>query len=750
MGFISEYFDNYQGFFESEYYNNSYYKFVLVYEGTSTILKDSPARWDDIGRTWQRSDFYHSIQRTYTMNFQFSRKTGFGGDIILQAYEEKGISFEITLKIYKKNGQTDDYDIWFTGVLDTSLERLGEFIGIDYVDIAAVESTKMQQFKAFEETNFNLFAANSVDDSSIGKPPSTPRSIAFPPKDIYLNTETAGELSGNFQVGTDAVASNQESFYYFSTQIPLNEIGDALKSDEGNTTNPTETIFENTRDIEVDITVSINATVSYSIEIDGEATYDYAMTPRFRVRGEGGTILETKEVTEIKASDESVPDASLDINKSVNETDYHTFSIPSGATLIYEIFVEISKFGAGVTLDFSFNSNVIDLDLLEKQAGQPETNVDCFYLHDAFAQLFCLILNDSKEQDIFESTITGRTNIGNYSYSSNGALGNFIVTSGRRIRQFPDASVNVSLRDLFKHADALSPCMLWYNRTEDKFILEDREQAYKRERMFDLGEVKDLVRRPYNRAYFSKLLTGYKEEVEYEEVNGAKEVNTPAEHLINVPVKEEINLQASYHGDGTGAELARRKPYSQFASTDTRYDEHIFIFNILSNGVVRQGGRADTTGYDGIDSDYNLFYTPRSNLIRHLPYVEPQLWKGTKRIKFVRNQKDVDFDFGTPGNEQDDITDFSGSGAKYIPEIHKFTAPITSEMIETLDADPHGYVTYFSGDDYFEGYIYKVETQEYNNKAEFEIIASSIGGEQYLARDAGDLLLTDDGQKIII
>jgi hypothetical protein len=89
--------------------------------------------------------------------------------------------------------------------------------------------------------------------------------------------------------------------------------------------------------------------------------------------------------------------------------------------------------------------------------------------------------------------------------------------------------------EYFGSLDALFNLGLRYDIDNSEFVIGAKEDFYKVTKIITLGEVKDLEISVSQDDYFNSIKAGYKDKLDYEEVNGNQNFNVPAE--FSNPVK---------------------------------------------------------------------------------------------------------------------------------------------------------------------------------------------------------------------
>jgi hypothetical protein len=725
------------------------YQYILTYDGTPTTLDINPDGWNEIGVSFERSPTYSGILRFYSFPLRFVRKSGGGGDIIKTAYDSDGIEADVSIEVKKRNPQTADYDSKFTGILDFKEESFT--IERDVIEINVIDGSKQQKFVSRDEINYDLNSLKSTDDVTIGAFSGQPVYIDFPTINIYLQCISNGEIKSGMQFIRTYVSPAAFDTYYLG-EITFNEIGESVEVIEDNPA--TWIIYTNESDGNVTLKINnlnIDFNVNYNLTTNADGNnyiklMQYIWVQAFNSSGGivGSWNDSHQSFTDYTNITPPYPGGSNSYNKNYN--DFFEVTLEPG----WKVYLKstytfsLNSYGAGATIYLNHVVNNFDFTVIS--LGQEETSVKGFLPHEAFTRLVQLMTSETDTAKLFYSEFLGRTDSEFETYSLNGEGSLDFITSGYNLRAYPNRALNVNFRDLFKSFNAIYNLGVGFDYANNRFYIEEKQNFYKSNYfMFEIDNVKDLKIKPLGEEYYSQILSGTKNKVEYEEVQGANEYNVPSEHSISMPVKNKLEGQSEYYLDSIGMELARRKQYKNYASEDTRYDDLIFIVRTDGSTVIQNG--TGVTGFEGIELYYNIKLTPRENLIRWASVLKIPLWKSNILIKFVKSQKDIDITYvnqnGDTVNEFDDIqTSELLPPRLFNPEVYSFEAPLTPDMIDILLTDPHGYVEFTFDNMLHNGYIRKIESKDYPEEATWELYGKDV--------PEGNNLIFENGENFIL
>lgn len=680
-----------------------------------TELELAPAGWDKLGINFIRNEFYWGISRNLLLSLRFPLKAGGGGLDIEAAYEAEGINAVITYVLKERNPQTDDYDIMFSGILDFTPGRWNIDKKEKFFEIGAIDGSKEQKYFTRDDVQFDLNSLISADgDPLTDHNGSTP--VNFGTVNIYLEAALAGTFSDNFSLNN----STKQEFLDPNLSTTSNQIGDRV-----DTENP---FYTNTTSFEQIVTVNLGG--SYNITYsNNQDTYQMSTVMRLLVTSynDGGVQLEQR----VYASETLKESGSPYIR---GFSDSQVFAVPAGG------YIETKLWFYRGTSPFPYNpSNAISalltfssFGIFEKSPGAPTSAVDCFYIEHALARIIQIATGENTEANILDAS----------------AVAYFdeilAMTTGWNLRGYPDKPFNISGREIFQTGDAMTYLGFYYDRGNDVFKVVHKQELFKGAyEMLDLGEVSGLKITPSQNDYFNEVDFGWGEEVEYEELQGANEFNTPSKHFLKMPVKKKKDVKTAIHGDTVGAELSRRLSFETYAQQDSRYDEQRFIFESLA-GTIRQGTDV-TGGFQGSDEYYNTRHTPRQMLKRWAGYLNVPLWKETiKSTQFVKTQKNTEVEVLS----QSELTGLTASDLTrdpiYHPEIYELKAPLSKSQLEVLNVDPHGLVRFtYRGED-FGGFLLEVKSNGFQRDAVYKLIKAPAIDKTYLF-ESGESYTFEDG-----
>ena len=277
----------------------------------------------------------------------------------------------------------------------------------------------------------------------------------------------------------------------------------------------------------------------------------------------------------------------------------------------YLDYVSATSPGVGSEMQLAILPNYNFSVKLEQNSEFAPTEFDAIRLYDAYNRML-EIYTGQRDKIISD-------------YFKNGQFKDVLLSSGRHIRNLPEARLSVELKDLYETNNYFN--LGWsvekINQTE-YFVIEPKRYFFQNTVAIDLGEVSNLKISCKSDLLFKSMQFGNKKAGDYEEVQGLQEYNaltTYVSHLKTSDTKYEV--AADIRADLVGAELARRKNYKVAPNTDTRYDNENFLFNCkpyetdkFTPKVWQDVLDAEPIVYDPPTAG-NLLLTPFRSMQRH-------------------------------------------------------------------------------------------------------------------------------------
>lgn len=709
------------------------YQYILTNLNTSETktLEAFPADWAELTRNYERDLTYHGIFRMYTIQQRFMNIGGESFDkggywFIKSAYDSRGTKAKVQVERKVYNPFTAAFDDDLVGMILFNKES-GFTIDLTekFVECTIIESSKIQDFISNDDKNLALDSDIAINGNAITAFSNHPRNILFQPINIYLYAYTNGSIN----VGQTGITTTIDTSANYNRTVELTYLGDRL-FDSGTK------IYENTSDESINVTIqlrsSYNITWTFNPLLVGDNNISYNSQIRSVVRDSGGSPIQTfthftQSNNQVDITSQTTDNYSSSLNTN-NEVD-----VPAGGYIDFTYDYAITNI-RNISANISATVTISSYDIIEFYESPAASNITCWFTHELSQRMIQIMTGETDTSKLLESNIFGRTDSEFQTYVSNGDLAYLVTVGGKVIRGFPEGKTKINFRDWFKSIDYMANIALWYDKTNDRFRIEEKEQVYKNELTLDFGVVKDVKITPAKHA--SQLLTGTREKGVYEKLQGVQEFNIQTEHSADFPEKSKIDIRVPYNIDSVAMEFARREDYRTNGLTDTKQDDKTFIVETDGTKTLRFDeitGGVNEDSFIGIEERYNGNYTPRRCLLNNGNWIfgifEKEIAK-PEYIKFENNSKDIDIAYGSPEvNEQDSISATDLVVPLYYHDVFEFEFAITYQQIQQIETDPHGYyrIETEDGDEYYL-YPLSIEVNDYKGLGNGKFIRANLTG----------------------
>jgi len=114
--------------------------YILRGTGTSTILEHSPDGWDESMVTWERSEKYWGVFRSWTIPLRFIKD---GAAFLRNEFYTYGMGSSVEIEIQRLNKVTDLYKLAYKGMLDFSTWKdTDQYVEVAFKDFGAAKLLK--------------------------------------------------------------------------------------------------------------------------------------------------------------------------------------------------------------------------------------------------------------------------------------------------------------------------------------------------------------------------------------------------------------------------------------------------------------------------------------------------------------------------------------------------------------------------------------------------------------------------------
>lgn len=309
-----------------------------------------------------------------------------------------------------------------------------------------------------------------------------------------------------------------------------------------------------------------------------------------------------------------------------------------------------------------------------------------------------------------------------------------VFTSGDGIRALAGAKLKISFSQFMDFWNTFDEVGLSVTGTE--VLLDRKADLVDWADVYDLGEISKPVVKFDKTLPFNELQIGYPDEKkETGMLNGKNEVNTTFTFSLGTTKTPRQLKKISPVGVSCySIELIRIETDSQ-DTTATKNDNLPYVLHV--EAAAGMGGyyslnrdyNDHVTGVDKADSVFNLALSPRNCFINSSDYLHSLFYKyESKTLKFIgadRNSAMVYADGVTTIAESADFPIDEMADPFFLPIQLIVDAPLASDLLERLDANPLLVMSFtFEGTEYT-GLIEEVTTNPKTNKKQQFVLRSS-------------------------
>jgi hypothetical protein len=593
-----------------------------------------------------------------------------GGLYITAIYDEFGINADLILTKEERNPRTDVWELVYTGFLDFSTySSKDEGVSIKFVSSGLLRVIKARQNEKIELDRLDTLQGNEV-------PYLEPSQVALGGRNIQLNSllETDEELAYTTTPISTSPGINMLSMRFQTKNTRTATIGYPMTvtyvSDEsvnqfvGGRLSFTSTPLEGREQAmfyavsEKDTTLQLK--VKYNFNIFKGNTYlggqsdikdlsNASMHLRLTIY-ENGTDYDFKNVEIDNITSNLINGNNFTTALQSGEFDYD-LELLEGESASLEFFAGATRWGDWIgvipysygNLRASFQNMTGSIEIIRDSQYDPSVSKFHFPFNVAnrFLKLF------TEQDDLLVSNVLGKTEDG---YEEDGEASLIGMAHGFWIRGFSKddggeitdenryKSMTTSFSDFYKSYFDVWNLGAGIEKSgfKETFRIEKLGYFYNKNILIRLGQVVDgtfeylqvnNVKRTLNKkSFISGLDIGYTQGGDYEEAIGLDEYNTRTTLTTIIDkVKTSFKAVSNYRADSYGAEFARRKPYATFPTEDTKYDNSIWLLDLIRNPnstifnqrLWQNDFSEEPTGVFSPATAQNLRLSPFNILLRH-------------------------------------------------------------------------------------------------------------------------------------
>lgn len=667
-------------------------RYFLSSRTFGTIQIQDPIGWDEDEMEFSRNKENHGVFTSLSNSLSFINEAK---EFVELVYTVDGINAEIILKKEVKNEITDDWEPSYTGFLDYSTkEQQNNQVSLKF-NSGGIEAL----LKIREGDEIEIDRVDSLDGKIIT--PFTSENIQIDGRRIFLESTWKGapmtyykELSIQSSAGNTRYATNS---FPFDLVVKSHEQASSLfdgmngSDSEGSASMMLLANVDRRRKFKINIqNILFNAYSGNNSSVNwgyvAVSIVKYANGLNFTRIGNSAVDLWRREFS----GTQTISIGNVEIGNSI-----HDFILEQGESLGLEIII-----GADFDRNFnttrrrSFNYKLHSGSItIQEDSEFNSSNCECvtaYYLANRLVEI-----------------ITGRKNAVKSTILESGKWKDLLITHGFWIRGFSKDN-DLELPEENRKFKPLTTCFKDFMNSlasianigygvekigvREYVIIEDLKYFYNRNNTIKLPLRISNVKRIVDASLFYKSLEfGYEKGGEYEEAMGLDEYNVRNSYTTCIhKVDNKYTKISKYRADTYGIEFARRKPFMDYSTEDTSYDQDMFFIDAKRGERQKYIIRLWQDDFNQIPSGvfspetaYNLRLSPFNIMLRHGWYFGNGLTKyPNQKIRYSSSQ--ANSKLKTLYAESGEIENAALEKPRFEPEIIEFEHICTHNVLKML------------------------------------------------------------------
>lgn len=632
---------------------NDRVRYTLRNNEYGSLIITEPIGWDSDEKEYARHETYHGVIAKFSNSLKF---LGTGAEYIQLIYDVSGVNENIELIREEKHPQTDLWTLTYNGFLDLSTWGTED----NKVTVQFNSGGLEQLLKSRESEKVEIDRETTIDGIAI--PPLQTIDVELEGRRIFLKSKLEAKEPDNYialSIFSNGNTRNQTG------GVPLRVINksheqlsgvpnQSTANEDNGTTNMmffVVTDVDRILDIKLDLEFRTNVTREDDVN---HGYYQFNLTTY-----KDGSLYNVKNRITLFTSNANTAKYLLGgsgyanpftgannhppINHSVNWNGQ--IELLQGESLAVEVLIH-ADMGSNSSRGHweIMTDNIVGKITIDEDSSQPPTNTTSIFAHEAGERLVAIGTNKT---NAFYSEFLGKTdtrdmNSNLLNYDQDGMAAYTSITHGFWVRNFNKLPLGTEDEpNMFKplttsFKDYITSLSAVWNIGVgiEKFGLSERVRVeelsyfYNRNVTIKLpNQIKKAKRKAAADKYYSALEFGYAEGGSYDEAFGLDEYNAKSNFttIIN-RVKNIYSRISEYRADSYGKEFARRKQREISDTQDTRYDNSIWIEDliyrgkkIMKDGILRNlyserkwqdDFEVEPTGVFSPDTATNLRFTP--------------------------------------------------------------------------------------------------------------------------------------------
>lgn len=542
-----------------------------------TIKITDPIGWDEDEKEFSRNRDNHGIFTALSNSLSFNKGAKEFIDLVDAT---DGINAELVLKKESKNDQTDVWENSYTGYLDLSTKETQDNKVSLKFNSGGLESI----FKARDSQDVEIDRLDTIDGKPIA--PLETVNIDMQGRRIFLESiwkATPMTYYKRLQIESSAgnTRSSSNTFPFDIVKRSHEQANFTYDGMDGNDSTGQSTMMllipvDRTRKFKVNVESIVFNAFSFH---NGSVNWGYAAVAL--VKYSNGSNFNRGSSIELYKTDfsdyNSVPSGNVTINAST-----HIITLNQGESLGLEVMIKADfNTNVGQTIRRSYDYKLISGSINIQEDSE-------------FKDTVCLAVRPFDLANRLVEIMTGRKDAVKSEILQSGKWKNLMITHGFWIRGFSkqlDSTLpendrkfkplTTNFRDFISSLSAICNIGVGIEKVgaREYVIIEDLKYFYNQNTTIKLPfQVKNVKRSTDASGYYQSVEIGYEKGGEYEEAMGLDEYNIRNSYTTCIHrVDNTYTKLSKYRSDAYGIEFARRKPFSDYSTEDTNYDQDIFF-----------------------------------------------------------------------------------------------------------------------------------------------------------------------------
>lgn len=616
-------------------------RYFLSSRTFGTLKIDEPIGWDEDEKEFTRNKDDHGIFRNLSNSLKFTKDSK---DFIELVNATDGINAELVLRKDSKNDQTDVWENSYTGYLDLSTREIQDNQLSLKFNSGGLESI----LKAREGEDVEIERLDTIDGKVID--PLKTVNIELEGRRIFLeSTWKAAPMTYYKRLEIFSADGNTRSltntFPFDIVKKSHEQANTTFDSTDGNDSQGEATMMllipvDRTRKFKVNVESILFNAYSY---LNGSVNWGHVNVSLVKYSN-GSNFNRTSNVVDLWIREFSgtntIPLGNININSST-----HEFILNQGDSLGLEVMIRADfNTNFGTTIRRSFDYKLISGNINIQEDSE-------------FGKTICKAVKPFDLANRLIEIISGRKNAVKSEILQSGKWKNLMITHGFWIRGFskeldltlPEDDrkfkpLTTNFKDFITSLSAVCNIGVGIEKigAREYVVIEDLKYFYNKNTTIKLPfQAKKIKRSTDASGFYKSIEIGFEKGGEYEEAMGLDEYNIRNSYTTYIHrVDNKYTKLSKYRADSYGIEFARRKPFSDYSTEDTNYDQDIFFIDckdepkVITFPIPPFRGNTITiesyfvrlwdddftqlpTGVFSPETAFNLRLTPFNNMLRH-------------------------------------------------------------------------------------------------------------------------------------